>query len=651
MPDVMMPDGTLVAMPDRLSPEQIVRLKSLAGSTRQFGNASDVSVNELEQGTLHRGPFRDQLPKDMQRNLESAERGVEIGLGDVPQGVGQLLLKTLPDSAISAIDRLHNYAASKGFGEKYPEGFRGETEKRDIVRQLREREMEGKVDWPRIVGNVPAAAVLGSAGGTPQTVMGAVGQGAKIGGLFGLTQPVSGPEESFWPKKAVQTGVGSLIGGAIPATLGGGRWLWQKGKDIARMATPRGVQKLFLEGVRENVGKQNVQKVAEALKKAKPIVPGTQPTAAEAVAGMPEGSPIIAHQKVVSRISGGPSAEFGKRAQVQTAARAASIRSIAKNKAALRAAEKARDTATEPMRTSALSGANQGGGVNSPGLLRRLAEIEEKPGLRASDVVSKTVGDIRKKIASLTDERLKINADDLYTIRKEIGTVIRKYADESKNFDQRLAAGIQKDIQRYIDDAIEKSGGAGWKAYLQEYVKLSKPIEQMKVGTGLSEKLTDISGKYTPKPFLDALRSSEKMIEKSLGVSGKSLNDVLTPAQMKVVNTLAADAKRSLEASVPLQPTNLGSYGVDIARLPRILKREIVIANHILNKLNAGLEQRLGKVSSDFYLNPKTMGEELLKIPPDSRKKVMDAFLNNLYKHLAVQTSGISARGVGKVGE
>lgn len=121
---------------------------------------------------------------------------------------------------------------------------------------------------------------------------------------------------------------------------------------------------------------------------------------------------------------------------------------------------------TGPMRETALDAANQVGGVKVGPLIENIRKLSAEPGKRASEVISKSLEETVEKIGKHIETGGRIDARDLYTIRKEVGNTIEKFAKESANWDKRLTGGLQREAQKLIDDAIEASGGTGWKKYL-----------------------------------------------------------------------------------------------------------------------------------------------------------------------------------------
>lgn len=126
-------------------------------------------------------------------------------------------------------------------------------------------------------------------------------------------------------------------------------------------------------------------------------------------------------------------------------------------------------SSSAPLRQAALQGANVGGGVPTNYILRNIDQQLSTPGLRSSDVANKSLSAIREKIVALTSKNGLIDAEDLYTIRKEVGNTIKQYSKETANWDKRLTAKLENSIQSSIDRTIEYWGGTGWRNYLKKY--------------------------------------------------------------------------------------------------------------------------------------------------------------------------------------
>lgn len=357
------------------------------------------------------------------------------------------------------------------------------------------------------------------------------------------------------PEVAAGAGMSANVGvQAIPTVLGGMAGPSAQNAVTAPVKAAGRVARNVIDpwtsgGIERAVGRTAVeaagpkrQAVIDALRQNRQIVPGSMPTAGEAAAGAGSAEFSGLQRAVEGRQ---PSAFFG-RASEQEAARIAALRGVGKTPADITAAETARAATTGPMREKALEGANVVG-VSTQKLIRQIRGVESQPGIRASDVVSKTLSDVKDKLKQFTNRDGFINSKDLYTIRKEIGNTISKNAKETANWDKRLASGLERDLQKNIDDAIEAAGGTGWKDYLSTYRDMSKPINQMQVGQQLEKSLTTGLGTTErPAAFAQALREAPQTLKRATGSPRySSLEEVLEPQQMQGVTNVLDDLKRA----------------------------------------------------------------------------------------------------------
>jgi len=426
----------------------------------------------------------------------------------------------------------------------------------DMKQSGREKLGSEGFDFTETAGVVlsPAALKVAKAMPIAPSAGGRILQGTGLGAAAGAATPVT-EGDNYWGSKGVQTVTGALLGGAIPAGFEVGRKAAGAVRDVFNLFTDKGAGRILTRYQDKIVGPHGRQEVIDALKNTKEPVPGYQPTAAEAVANVPAGSPIIAHQKITAGTPGGPSAQFGQR--------------VLDQKAALEAAVQARNAATGPMREAAVKAANMSG-VETGAITKGIDATLGKPGIRASDVVQKTLNSVKEKIAAFDSHGL-IDANDLYTIRKEIGNTIKTHAKETANWDKKLTAGLERDIQKAMDDAIEAAGGAGWKDYLREFATRSTGIEAAKAGVKAAAK--------------------------------------------------------------PAQRTNLGG-GMNVAEesrlhLPQMLSRPMMIANAVMKRVGSGVEPRLDAEAARRYLNPQELAKALEAMPPQ-QQSVLSALLQRM---------------------
>lgn len=355
-------------------------------------------------------------------------------------------------------------------------------------------------------------------------------------------------------------GTGALIGGVATPVIAGVSGIARKAKefanplmDLVRPSGPENVLRRYITGA---VGEANVPATVNAARasvapKQGPgifEVPGYRPTTAEAMVGVPEGSPIARLQDLTAQTRGGPSAKFGKIA--------------ADREVLIDAAEKTRDAIADPARKIAL-GVAKINGVETKSIVSQIDSLANTEGYRASDVVTKSLADVRSKIERHTVNG-KINPNDLYTIRKEVGSTIEKFSKETANWDKSLTAKLERSLQQGIDDSIEKAGGVGWKDYLREYAGRSKAIESVK-------------------------------------------------DRAKVMYS-------------PPQRTNLGG-GLDIANetrtpMPNLLSRAAMASNFALRRLGARMEPKIDEIAAEAFADPQKYADLMSKIPANKRFQV-----------------------------
>lgn len=131
---------------------------------------------------------------------------------------------------------------------------------------------------------------------------------------------------------------------------------------------------------------------------------------------------------------------------------------------------------TTPLREEALKAANTGGLKLKPldinPIVQSIDTALETPGLRASNDLTRVLSLVKDDLVSLAERGGgKIDANDLYTIRKE--GIAQRVRDVVKQDDPKagakLTASVLDRLRPLIDDAIEKAGGTGWRNYLKTY--------------------------------------------------------------------------------------------------------------------------------------------------------------------------------------
>ena len=197
-------------------------------------------------------------------------------------------------------------------------------------------------DLAGLAGTVMSPAVLGAmkipAAGS---ILGRAGQGAALGAAFGAASPVT-HGDNFWSTKAGQAATGAAIGGVIPPAIEGVRRVGGVVRNMLDPLLSGGAERGATRMLAEAAGPKRAGIEAE-LAKQQMLVPGSQPTGAEAAARA--GSPEFSALQQIAREH--RSSAYSDIAKTQEAARQASIQSFGKDKAAIKAAKKLRSEAAK----------------------------------------------------------------------------------------------------------------------------------------------------------------------------------------------------------------------------------------------------------------------------------------------------------------
>lgn len=529
------------------------------GPWEDYGNASPVAAQPQEEKgffasipeqMLKTTPFgmaADMYERGKQGQLltpqeESQLRGVAMGASNLATGIPQYL------------------ANAVGMGEGINEALRRKEEEYQAGREAAGRT---GFDAMRLAGNViDPVAVLGLKKlisiAPAVSKLEKIRQGAGVGGAIGLASPVTSGDD-FEAEKNRQAGAGMAIGAAIPAGIAAAGGIYNTLKNIIQpLRGDASVSRTAGRVARDAAGERSDDVIAH-LGRAK-----EGQTAGEAAVGA-------------------GSAEFEGLQRIARKQAPSEYLDLSAKQAQISGAEKqALDMVTGPMRRKALEAANIKG-VQSENVISNIDTQLSEKGIRASDVVQKTLGGIKDKIASLTNEKGVIDANDLYTIRKEVGNSIATFSKETSNWDKRLTSNLERKIQGAIDDAIENAGGRGWKQYLQEYSTGIKDIGSRDVATKTARKM-EIAGS-----------------EKARGIAGQD--------------------------EIPIS-------------LPNILSRPTMIVNAILRKAQGIGSEKTNAEIARLMRNPKELATVMKAATPQERMVLAKAFMANTAISAGSQAAG-----------
>lgn len=508
------------------------------------------------------------------------------------------------------------------------------------IESAKQRGMGGGFDWMGLAGSAVSGGKIAKEVGS-QLPRGAallprMKEGAKVGAIVSASQPVVG--QDFWTGKPSQVVGGAAIGGGLPV-LGDilskgvemGYNFIQPVLDLFRKEGPKHFLNRYM---REAVGEQNVPKVQGALNRAQPLVKGSEPKASQALANLPEGSPIQAAEKITSETPGGPSAKFAERMNAQVAARSQAINTIApgvseeaavatRNIVSKKAYERAfNDVVTGDTKLRLL--------MKRPSMevamkhAQRLANEQNESAVfgqntpahtEASTILGPNGQPITKNVPAQvaiypvkTLHYLKMALDDMVRDPEKFGIA---------KTEQRAINETRKSLVNWI---AQKSPAYNDARLLHQ--KLSQVVNRTQIRDFLKDKLTNPTGTESPGVYLRAVDDAAKMMKSATGYPRfRSLTDAgLTKQESKVVHDVARDLERHLSSLKPTQRTNLQG-GVNVSKevmphLPSLLSRPIVISNWLLSHLGkSNIEPKIDALAAQLYLNPRMLSQALAAQP------------------------------------
>ena len=186
------------------------------------------------------------------------------------------------------------------------------------------------------------------------------GQYATQGAVLGALTPAE-EAENLLTEKIKQIGIGGLFGGVLSGTIDLGKGAYKVAKEFTKPLTTAGQKAILQERLLEMAGKEP-ETIINALRNAPEIVPGSKPTAAEALADIPAATSLAAFQKSIEKIPAkGISADFAIRRQDVADARKALLQKSGGTQDDLIEAIAQRTRETAPLREGALAQANIAG--------------------------------------------------------------------------------------------------------------------------------------------------------------------------------------------------------------------------------------------------------------------------------------------------
>jgi hypothetical protein len=485
----------------------------------------------------------------------------------------------------------------------------------ELVKQGRAQAGSEGIDWAEMLGNVLSPALLKLLKlPLPKSVAGKVAQGTAIGGTAGLLTPVVKKEgesaetfeQDFARRKGEQIGTGAAFGAAIPSVLIPASKLAgmiNRGL-IEPWAAPAAVKgRAFLEAAGDKA-----DEIIRLLRRPQEIVPGSRPTAGQAAteAGSAEFSAL---QESARRAK--PS-DYDAVDLAQRKARLDAVRSVGKDKDALKAAEDARAETTGELYREAYDTM-----VKRDPLLRQLWKnpyfrkaIPDAWDLARAEGIS-----IRKDLTHFL-HFVKVGLD------KQLAAGPATGGQALAGMERRAVQDVKKSLVAWIENKNPKYGEAR-----TTFADMSEPVNQMKVGQVLEDKLAPAlsdEAKQTANVFANATRDASKVIHRATGGPRfQELKDVLTTEQLRAVESVQDDLARNMRyEELARKGAGTGPNAMDIATtnlkreggpIPAMLNRGVMVANAIIARVQGKIDKKLAIEMAVEMLNPQKVGDSLAK--------------------------------------
>lgn len=412
--------------------------------------------------------------------------------------------------------------AARGVGQLVGQVSQNDVDEAKARDQALAETTGGKIG--NIAGGVatfaPTALIPGA-----NTVTGA----ALIGGVANaLTTPGNVSDRSM---AGMFGAAGGAAGQAIPRVFGA--------LKAASEPLTQGGRSKIIGRVMNRAAGDDAAIAARNMRGGQPLVPGSNPTAAEVA----DSGGIAALQRAMSAAD--PEA-YAHRGMEQAGARLNVLRDIAGDPAKMAAAKQAREAAADALYKQADVGM-----APVDGFFKSLMQRPQfKDAIAQAQKLAKDGG--------LDDIFFRDKNGQPIGLIGEGAHYIKKALDEageygSASYTGKAAAGTanstNKMFQQWLDKSIPEYAAA--KA---AFAQASKPINQMQVGQELLEKaapaLSDYGalGKETAAKYAQALRNGDAVAANATGMSGATMKNVLSPAQMQSVENVARDLARKVNA-------------------------------------------------------------------------------------------------------
>jgi len=264
-------------------------------------------------------------------------------------------------------------------------------------------------------------------------------------------------------------------------------------------------------------------------------------------------------------------------------------------------------------------------------LIASIQGITKNPKFAGNKDLLNSVDAVADDIAKWTDKNGVIDVNALEAIRKNsVNSVIQRlYPNADATAQKRLASNVLGSIRPLIDDAIEATGGAGWKKYLSNYQEGMQKIAERKL-TGEALRLW----KEDKNGFVRLVQNdSIEEVEKILGVGKYDIAQELSESTLAVLRQQAN--KRMTQLSVQKQigegqkaVAELIKQNTSIMRLPSFINVFAAAGNKALTEYEKAIGVKTMRILTDAMKSPEGAQNLLKALPEAEVNRVTELLLN-----------------------
>lgn len=280
--------------------------------------------------------------------------------------------------------------------------------------------------------------------------------------------------------------------------------------------------------------------------------------------------------------------------------------------------------------------------LKTDSLISSIQNITKNPKFAGNRDLLTSVDTVADDIARWTDKNGVIDVNALEAIRKNsVNGVIQKlYPNADATAQKRLASDVLSSIRPLIDDAIEATGGTGWKKYLSNHREgMQKIAERELTGEAL------VLWKTNKDAFVRLVQNeTPEAVEKVLGIGRYDIAKELSEGALDVLRQQAN--KRMAQLSSQSQITegkkalsNLIEQNTSVMRFPSLLNVFATAGNKVLSEYEKAIGVKTMKILTEAMKTPQGAANLLETLPQAEKNRVTELLLDPSLVRAAIQES------------